>query len=100
MAKRKTAKAEKIVDLKPKAEKITEEQLKKVQGTVNAINRSQLDLGILESRKHQLLHAIDTIQDQLKVMQGEFEKEYGTYDINIQDGTINYGENVEADTKN
>ena len=100
MAKRKTPKAEKIVDLKPKAEKITEEQLKKVQGTVNAINRSQLDLGILESRKHQLLHAIDTIQDQLKVMQGEFEKEYGTYDINIQDGTINYGENVEADTKN
>ena len=100
MAKVKTPKKEKIVDLKPKAEKITEEQLKKVQGTVNAINRSQLDLGILESRKHQLLHAIDTIQDQLKVMQGEFEKEYGTYDINIQDGTINYGENVEADTKN
>ena len=100
MAKRKTAKAEKIVDLKPKAEKITEEQLKKVQGTVNAINRSQLDLGILESRKHQLLHAIDTIQDQLKVMQGEFEKEYGTYDINIQDGTINYAkEDVKADKK-
>ena len=99
MAKVKTPKKEKIVDLKPKAEKITEEQLKKVQGTVNAINRSQLDLGILESRKHQLLHAIDTIQDQLKVMQGEFEKEYGTFDINIQDGVINYPENGETDKK-
>ena len=35
MAKRKTPKADKIVDLKPKAEKITEEQLSKVQNTVN-----------------------------------------------------------------
>jgi len=40
-----------------------------------------------------------TIQDQLTVMQGEFEKEYGTFDINIQDGTINYEENVETDKK-
>jgi len=24
------------------------------------------------------------------VLQGEFEKDYGTYDVNIQDGTINY----------
>ena len=41
MAKTKTKK-EKIVDLKPKAEKITDEQLKKLQDTVNAINKSQI----------------------------------------------------------
>ena len=96
MAKVKTPKKEKIVDLKPKAEKITEEQLRKVQGTVNAINRAQLDLGMLETRKHGMLHNIATIQDQLTVLQGEFEKEYGTYDIDIQTGTINYKEDVEA----
>ena len=96
MAKVKTPKKEKIVDLKPKAEKITEEQLRKVQGTVNAINRAQLDLGMLETRKHSMLHNIATIQDQLTVLQGEFEKEYGTYDIDIQTGTINYKEDVEA----
>ena len=99
MAKRKTPKVDKIVDLKPKAEKITDEQLKKVQGIVNAINRAQLDLGMLETRKHGMLHNIATIQDQLTIMQGEFEKEYGTFDINIQDGTINYKEDVEADKK-
>ncbi len=99
MAKVKTPKKEKMVDLKPKAEKITDEQLKKVQSIVNAINRSQLDLGMLESRKHHLLHNIMSIQDQLTIMQGEFEKEYGTFDVNIQDGTINYEENVEADKK-
>jgi len=100
MAKVKTPKKEKIVDLKPKAEKITDEQLQKVQGIVNTINRAQLDLGMLETRKHNMLHNITTIQDQLTIMQNEFEKEYGTYDINIQTGVINYKEeNVEADKK-
>ncbi len=100
MAKRKTPKVDKIIDLKPKAEKITDEQLQKVQGTVNAINRAQLDLGMMETRKHSLLHNIATIQDQLTILQGEFEKEYGTYDIDIQTGIINYKEeNVEADKK-
>jgi len=100
MAKVKTPKKEKIVDLKPKAEKITDEQLQKVQGIVNTINRAQLDLGMLETRKHNMLHNITAIQDQLTIMQNEFEKEYGTYDINIQTGVINYKEeNVEADKK-
>ena len=99
MAKVKTPKKEKIVDLKPKAEKITDEQLKKVQGIVNTINRAQLDLGMLETRKHQMLHGIMTVQDQLTIMQGEFEKDYGTYDVDIQTGAINYKEDVEADKK-
>tara|TARA_R110001599_G_scaffold86269_1_gene231463 strand:- start:55 stop:357 length:303 start_codon:yes stop_codon:yes gene_type:complete len=99
MAKRKTAKADKIVDLKPKAEKITDEQLQKVQNIVNAINRAQLELGMMETKKHSLLHQVANIQEQLTVMQAELEKEYGSGDINIQDGTINRRENVEADKK-
>tara|TARA_Y100000114_G_scaffold131705_1_gene130070 strand:- start:774 stop:1073 length:300 start_codon:yes stop_codon:yes gene_type:complete len=90
MAKVKTPKKEKIVDLKPKAEKITDEQLKKVQSIVNTLNRAQLELGMMETKKHSLLHTILTIQDQLTLMQSEFEKEYGTNDINIQTGEINY----------
>ena len=89
MTKTKTKK-EKIVDLKPKAEKITDDQLKKVQETINNINRIQLELGMLETRKHSMLHSITSIQDQLALMQSDFENEYGTSDINIQDGTINY----------
>ena len=100
MAKRKTPKAEKIVDLKPKAEKVTEEQLTKVQNIVNTINRAQMDLGMMETRKHQVLHSITVMQDELSVMHVEFNEQYGTSDINIQDGTINYAkENVEADKK-
>jgi|TARA_R100000278_G_scaffold111116_1_gene88557 hypothetical protein len=99
MAKRKTAKADKIVDLKPKAEKITEEQLTKVQNVVNTLNRAQLDLGIMETRKHQLLHTISTIQEQLTLIQSEFEKEYGTSNIDIQTGKIKY-EDEQTDKKN
>ena len=91
---------EKIVDLKPKAEKITEEQLKKVQKIVNGINRGNLEIGSMEVKKHEMLHGIAGLRDELTVLQSEFEKEYGTFDINIQDGVINYPkENGEADKK-
>ena len=89
-------KKEKVVDLKPKAEKISEEQLKKVQDTVNSINRSQMDIGTMEVKKHELMHSVAGLRDQLIVLQQEFEKQYGTFDINILDGTINYPENGKA----
>ena len=100
MAKRKTPKAEKVVDLTPKAEKITDEQLKKVQVTVSNINRAQMELGQLETRKHEVLHTVAGIKDEFTLLQAEFEKEYGSVDINIQNGTINYPpENGETDKK-
>ena len=80
-------------------EKITEEQLNKVQDTVNNLNRSQLEIGSMEVKKHELMHQVAGLRDELTVLQGEFEKEYGTFDINIQDGMINYPENGEADKK-
>jgi hypothetical protein len=86
------AKKEKIVDLKSKPEKISDDQLKKVQEIINDINRTQLEIGSIELRKHEAMHGIAGLRDELTLMQSEFEKEYGTYDINIKDGTINYKE--------
>ena len=82
-----------------KAEKVTEDQLKRVQESVNGINRAQLEIGSMEVQKHQLTHHVNTLREDLGVLQVEFEKEYGTYDVNIKDGTINYPENGEADKK-
>jgi hypothetical protein len=81
-----------------RAASIKDEQLQKVQQVVNMMNRGQMELGMLETKKHKLLHDIAAVQDQLTVMQGEFEKEYGTYDINIQDGTINYKDDEPSDS--
>ena len=89
------AKIKELKGIKP--EKITDEQLKKVQDTVNNLNRSQLEIGSMEIKKHEMMHQIAGLRDELTVLQAEFEKEYGTFDINIQDGTINYPtENGEA----
>ena len=98
MAK-KTKKEEKVVDLKPKAEKVTDEQLKNIQSIVDRINNAQMNIGQLEARKHQLLHMIAGTNDELALMQENLTKEYGTNDINIQDGTINYpAENGEVNS--
>ena len=93
--------SKKIKELKGiKPEKITDEQLEKVQNTVNSINRAQLEIGSIELKKHEMMHNIAGLRDELTLLQGEFEKDYGTFDINIQDGTINYPkENGEADKK-
>ena len=93
--------SKKIKQLKGvKPEKITDEQLKKVQDTVNNINRTQLEIGSVEVKKHEMMHGIAGLRDELTLLQREFEKEYGTFDIDIQTGTINYPkENGKADKK-
>ena len=94
--------SKKIKELKGvKPEKITDEQLEKVQTTVNNINRTQLEIGNLEVKKHEMMHSIAGLRDELSSLQAEFQKDYGTFDINIQDGTINYEkENGEVNKKN
>ena len=88
----------KIKELKgPKPEKITDEQLKKVQETVNTMNRTQIEIGGMELRKHEVLHQLAGVKDELAELQDELKKEYGTVDVNINDGTINY-EDVKADS--
>ena len=96
MAKNTSAKIKELKGIKP--EKITDEQLNKVQNTVNSINRAQLEIGSIELKKHEMMHQIAGLRDELTVLQGEFEKDYGTFDINIQDGTINYEDDVKADS--
>ena len=81
----------KIKELKAeKLSKITNEELNQVQSVINDINRAQLEVGSMESKKHNLLHHVSVLQEQLGKMQVDFEKTYGTADINIQDGTINH----------
>ena len=90
------AKKEEVIDLKPKAEKITSKQLKKVQDTINTINRSQLEIGSMEIKKHELMHRVAASRDELVLLQEEFKKDYGTFDVDIQTGKINYSDDGEV----
>ena len=92
MAKRKTPKADRIVDLKPKAEKITDIQLNNVQSTVKTMDQLTMNLGRIDLQKHALLTSLQTIQTDLDNLRGEFIEQYGTDNINIEDGTIAYPE--------
>ena len=83
MAKGTNAKIKELKGIKP--EKITDEQLKKVQDSINNINRAQLEIGSMELKKHEMMHNIAGLRDELTLLQAEFEKDYGTFDINIQD---------------
>ena len=89
-------KKEKVVDLKP--EKISEEQLKELQTVVTAINKLQFDIGQMEVQKHNAMHALFQGNDRLNQMQAGFKEQYGTNDINIQDGVINYKEDEPSDS--
>ena len=82
-------KKEEMVDLKPKVDKISDEHLKELQGVLNITNNLQFNIGKLEGQKHSLLHELSVTQKKVIEMQDKFSKEYGTFDINIIDGTIN-----------
>jgi Mg2+ and Co2+ transporter CorA len=90
MAKRKTPKT---VDLKPRAEKITDQQLERLQKAAQGINKMQSEIGALETRKHSILHMIATMQDVIEELREEFKRDYGSDEVNIMDGTIKYNEN-------
>ena len=89
-------KKEKVVDLKP--ENISEEELKELQNTVAAINKLQFDIGTMEAQKHSALHALFQGNDKLNEIQKSFQEKYGSNNIVIQDGTINYKEDEPSDS--
>tara|TARA_R110000744_G_scaffold371235_1_gene482125 strand:- start:31 stop:324 length:294 start_codon:yes stop_codon:yes gene_type:complete len=97
MAKGTNAKIKELKGIKP--EKVTDEQLANIQDLVDKINKAQMDIGAIETRKHQALHFVAGVNDKLTLLQEELQKEYGTNDVNIQDGLINYPkENGEANS--
>ena len=89
-------KKEKVVDLKP--EKISEEELKELQNVVSAINKLQFDIGTMEVQKHNALHTLFQGNEKLTNIQEKFKNNYGTNNINIQTGVINYKEDEPSDS--
>ena len=81
---------EEVVDLKPKVDKISKEDLTELQQVVNAVNGIQFNIGKMEAQKHKLLHDLAGAHDKIILLQDKLEKEYGSYDVNLEDGTINW----------
>tara|TARA_B100000902_G_C27282479_1_gene902564 strand:+ start:1356 stop:1697 length:342 start_codon:yes stop_codon:yes gene_type:complete len=82
----------KDIDLKDRPEKISEAHLDQLQRLIQAINAIQFNVGKLETQKHTMLHNLSVTQDRISVFQDTLTKEYGTFDVNIDDGRINWPE--------
>ena len=91
MAKNTVKKIKELNGVKP--EKISNEQLNKIQTIVNNINSCRLDIGNIEIQKQGLINMVSELNNQLSGLRDEFKKEFGTDDINIHTGEINYGSN-------
>jgi len=83
-----------VEDIRP--EKITDDQLIKLRALVKDINLSHHEIGVVEAKKHSMMHILVEKQNDLLKVQKELEKEYGTLDIDINDGTIKYEEDGEV----
>lgn len=81
-----------------RAASIKDEQLKELQQVVSAINKLQFDIGTMEAQKHEALHALFQGRDKLNKLQVDMTEQYGTNDINIQNGTINYKDDESSDS--
>lgn len=71
-----------------KQEKITEEQLEKLQKVVKSIQTLQSEIGGLEAKKHVFLHQLLATQEVLQNLQEELKEQYGEVSISIEDGSI------------
>tara|TARA_R100000995_G_scaffold10860_2_gene4475 strand:- start:5 stop:298 length:294 start_codon:yes stop_codon:yes gene_type:complete len=81
-------KKEKVLDLKP--ERVSDEELVKLQSTIRTIDRLTSDVGRIEVQKYAALVAMQKVQGNVDEMRTEFMNKYGTDNINIQTGDIAY----------
>ena len=65
---------------------ITEEQRKKVVEKNKELEDTVLEIGILESKKHALLHKVADVNKVLEESKKELEEEYGKISIDLKTG--------------
>ena len=88
MAKEKTK--EKEIKVKERVEKIHEKHLTKLQNIVNSMNALQFNIGKMEVNKFNAMASLNKLQQDITDMQNLLLREYGSYDVNLHDGTINW----------
>ena len=77
-----------------KATKISNEHLSELQDLVSTANKTSMSIGNLEAKKFAMLKELEVIDGKLMILQVALEKDYGTSNVNITDGTIISDEQV------
>ena len=95
MAKNTSKKIKELKGVKP--EKVDEQELARMQASIKTIDQLTHEVGTIEVRKHALMKAMEAGQKRIETFRAELYYKYGTYNITISDGTINYPETKEEE---
>lgn len=77
--------------------KITAEQLEKLLNNQKELNTILVNVGVLESQKHGLLHQLADVNKESEEFKSELQAEYGSININLEDGSYVEVENNEGE---
>ena len=75
--------------------KITKEELKQASKQQEDLQKVILDIGVIETKKHAMLHKIADINTDIEELKKVLEEKYGRVNINLEDGTYTEVENEE-----
>ncbi len=75
--------------------KITKEELEKAKTQQEDLQKVILDIGVIETKKHAMLHKIADINTEIEELKKVLEEKYGHVNINLEDGTFTPVENEE-----
>ena len=78
----------KIEDIAQDVKKISEEELKLIQGKVQILNSLQMQIGGIEVQKTAAIDQLKAAQADMQKTQNELEEKYGKVSVNLTDGTI------------
>jgi hypothetical protein len=67
--------------------KIKKEQLEKIQDQQTRLQSILTDIGVIEVRKHEALHAQAAVSQEIQASKKELEEEYGAVTIDMSDGS-------------
>ena len=68
--------------------KITKEELDKIVKFQNDLYQLSTDVGILEVKKHAILHELAGVNNEQEEYKKVLEEKYGKININLEDGTF------------
>jgi len=81
--------------METEVKKITEEQLETLSKQQKNLSDVLTNIGVLESQKHSYLHQLADINKSVEDFKVELQGQYGSVNINLQDGSYTEIENTE-----
>jgi glycerol kinase len=69
------------------AKKITDQQLETVRKHQSELNEILINIGVIESQKHSMLHNLAEVNRRVEEYKSLLEEEYGPINISLEDGS-------------